>query len=287
MSEPKNHETHVGHRQRLIDKLKNEELSDIERLEILLFNAVPRRNTNDLAHRLLSHFDGLTDMFTASMKELSSIEGVGENVAAYLRCIGSFFYDYPVFRKTGDWQEKVTREDIIDRLNAHPVDATYETAELYLLDEEGYITSRHALRGSSCSVNINVEWLSQILIDYAPAGIFVVHNHPGGTPEPSPGDENMTRQCQILCSMHNVVFCDHIIHTNKGVAYSYYDRGEMTEISEMYAVGTIMKKGMAYEERKRARREKERQKRLEAKEAAQKAAETIKDETTKDKNPLL
>lgn len=288
MDTSQQHANHVGHRQRLLEKLQNEELSDVERLEILLFNAVPRRNTNDLAHRLLSHFESIADIFTASMKELSAIKGVGENVAAYLRCIGSFFYG-SVCQKGEDWSKKMTRQDIIDNLNEHPIDALFETAELYLLDENGYITSRHVLQGGISSVNISVEWLSQILIEHAPAGVFLVHNHPGGTTEPSPGDENMTRQCQILCSMHNVMFCDHIIHTNKGVVYSYYDKGEMTEISEMYAVGAIIKKGMAYAKRKKERREKQRQKRLAAQAAAENAGGKASKKATKAENetPLL
>ena len=49
--------SHSGHRQRMIAKLKHSVLSDQEVLEVMMYNAVPRKNTSDLAHRLLSTFE--------------------------------------------------------------------------------------------------------------------------------------------------------------------------------------------------------------------------------------
>ncbi len=46
---------HYGHRQRIYEKFqRGERLYDHELLEMLLFNAIPQKNTNDLAHRLLA-----------------------------------------------------------------------------------------------------------------------------------------------------------------------------------------------------------------------------------------
>ena len=47
---------HAGHRQRLKDKYLKcgaDSLSDHELLEILLYYAIPQRNTNDIAHELI------------------------------------------------------------------------------------------------------------------------------------------------------------------------------------------------------------------------------------------
>ena len=47
---------HAGHRQRLKDKYLKcgvDALSDHELLEILLYYAIPQRNTNDIAHELI------------------------------------------------------------------------------------------------------------------------------------------------------------------------------------------------------------------------------------------
>ena len=58
---------HDGHRHRIIEKLDTGVLCEHELLEILLFNALPRRNTNDLAHRLLTAFGSIRGVFSASV----------------------------------------------------------------------------------------------------------------------------------------------------------------------------------------------------------------------------
>ena len=51
---------HEGHRRRLYEKLKNgDNLFEHEILEMLLFNSYPRKNTNPIAHDLLSRFPGI------------------------------------------------------------------------------------------------------------------------------------------------------------------------------------------------------------------------------------
>ena len=47
---------HDGHRQRMYEKAEKGVLAEHEWLEVLLFNAIPRRNTNDIAHALIAQF---------------------------------------------------------------------------------------------------------------------------------------------------------------------------------------------------------------------------------------
>lgn len=81
---------HEGHRQRrrstYIEKGLNS-FSSHEALEVLLFYAAPRVNTNELAHRLLDHFKTLDNIFHASTEELMSVPGVGAATASLLRFV--------------------------------------------------------------------------------------------------------------------------------------------------------------------------------------------------------
>ena len=64
---------HDGHRQRLRDRFIEygmESFTDIEALEILLFYAVPRRDTNALAHALLDHFGSYRGVMEADFDAL-------------------------------------------------------------------------------------------------------------------------------------------------------------------------------------------------------------------------
>ena len=80
---------HEGHRQRMLRRLNTDERSmpNHEIVEVLLYNAIPRKNTNETAHRLLDAFGSLDGIFHASFEQLCRIEGVGRETAAYLRTI--------------------------------------------------------------------------------------------------------------------------------------------------------------------------------------------------------
>ena len=82
---------HEGHRKRIIQKLESGTLLDHEVLEILLFASLPRRNTNDIAHRLLQKFGSMQEVFSASQEELKKVKGIGDTTATNLRCIGIIY----------------------------------------------------------------------------------------------------------------------------------------------------------------------------------------------------
>ena len=73
--------THTGHRKRLKDQYQNNGLdgfTDYQVLELLLYFAIPRIDTNPIAHRLLDQFGSLTAVLEASPEELEKVEGVAE-----------------------------------------------------------------------------------------------------------------------------------------------------------------------------------------------------------------
>ena len=78
---------HEGHRKRLRARYERAGLLDFadhEILELLLFDYLPRVNTNPIAHRLLNRFGTLDKVFAASEAELCEIEGIGPKTAKRL-----------------------------------------------------------------------------------------------------------------------------------------------------------------------------------------------------------
>ena len=78
---------HDGHRQRMRERFQKTGLENFDKhevLEILLYNCIPRANTNELAHRLIDRFKTVGRVLQASQEELMSVKGVGENTAHYL-----------------------------------------------------------------------------------------------------------------------------------------------------------------------------------------------------------
>jgi DNA repair protein RadC len=77
-----------GHRNRMRARLLvsgPDALADHEMLEMLLFLALPRRDTKPIARELLTRFGGFAPVVTASPSELRSVEGLGDAGIAALK----------------------------------------------------------------------------------------------------------------------------------------------------------------------------------------------------------
>ena len=85
---------HDGHRERLRKKFKEGNIEDHELLELLLFSSIPRRNTNEIAHRLIDKFGSVNGVFNASERALCSVEGVGENSAMLIKTVSKCIERY-------------------------------------------------------------------------------------------------------------------------------------------------------------------------------------------------
>ena len=71
--------THDGHRARLRGEFlaRADSFPDHKLLELLLFYANPRKDTNPLAHELLDHFGSLSACWTPRRRDLQRISGMG------------------------------------------------------------------------------------------------------------------------------------------------------------------------------------------------------------------
>ena len=81
---------HNGHRERLKNRFIEHGLvnfNELNALELLLFYAIPRKDTNELAHALLDRFETLSGVFEASFQELTEVPGIGENAATLILLI--------------------------------------------------------------------------------------------------------------------------------------------------------------------------------------------------------
>ncbi len=232
---------HDGHRQRMYEKLKQNALLEHEWLEVLLFSMQPRKNTNEIAHRLLRRFGSTEDVLAASMDELQSVDGVGVQIAAYLKCVQHFYEQYKK-DMSKVFQDVYTAEGFLPFVKKAYEGLPYEVVDLYLLDGDSYVIKKQGFSIESIStVLVKPETLSAFLLTEGARGVVMVHNHPCGVATPSGGDDAMTQNMQVLCSMHNLLLCDHVIYAPNGL-YSYYLSKRMVEISKQYSFNSLMNK---------------------------------------------
>lgn len=226
MSEKTPSHGHGGHRQRLLAKLESGVLCDHEYLEVLLFSALPRKNTNDLAHRLMARFGSIPAVFSASIEQLTQVNGVGVNIAAHIFTVGK------LIRMHSKGKELVFPREYKPELFCAFVKSTYaslpfETLECYLLDEAGRLYKRESFStDESLRVTVDIEEFNGFLNREKPSGIVLVHTHPVGDMRPSQKDDGTTKALLDVAKINNVVFCDHIIYSPQGL-YSYRLAGKL------------------------------------------------------------
>lgn len=232
---------HEGHRQRMIERLITAEnsLQEYELLEMLLFNAVPRKNTNEIAHELVTAFGNIKAIFKADAAALMKVKGVGESVAAYLRCIG-LFMDKIIAIDSPKLPSAYTYESFSSYLLNHFKGATQEFLELYSVKKNGEMRFCQRLTSEeSDNVHVSSSEILKFIANSIDSDVILVHNHLNHECYPSAEDDDFTKIVHIRCSVHDIRLLDHYIVCPDKV-YSYFLHGKMQEIRNTYDIKKFM-----------------------------------------------
>ena len=222
---------HDGHRERLLSKLGGRRLCEHEYLEIMLYSALPRRNTNDVAHRLIAEFGSLKGVLNAPISRLASVEGIGKRAAQHLYCIGEvmrYYYGEDVALLP----KKFSHESFLSYVKREYEGVFLEVLDVYFIDGDGEVYKRISFPSENpFSVAFDSTELVESFMREETSGVVIVHTHPSGAANPSMVDDETTGRCQRLCALHNVLLCDHVIYSKLGI-YSYYKSGRLKEVIE-------------------------------------------------------
>lgn len=231
---------HEGHRKRILERLKDGAagMQDHELLEILLFNVIPRYNTNPLAHSLLSAFGSLSGVLNASYSQLCGVEGVGSSTAAYLKAVSETFERVRLAENRPRRFENASSfaRYLLGRLAG----IVEERIFLFCVGEDGAVASERqytAFRRDSSY--LDSDEVTRFLLSQRPKGLVVAHNHPGAPCHPSNEDNKFTAQLQMICSAVGVEFYDHIVIGDDGY-FSYFAEGQLQEIKNEYNIDHII-----------------------------------------------
>lgn len=233
---------HEGHRRRLYEKLKSGgNLFEHELLEMLLFNAYPRKNTNPVAHELLTRFPSISAVLSASYEELVFVPGVGEQVALYLMCLGKCLER----RNDADCFASISnRGSLGEFVKLRMRGRTSEILEMYFFDKNGRLIRICSFSsGASDRVTVKPEEIIKLISVSHPYAVVIAHNHTNGVASPSSADDDFTKECQIICSMNNVRLYDHVIYVSDDALFSYFESGRLAAIEQKYSIGNILKNG--------------------------------------------
>ncbi len=204
---------HDGHRQRLIQRFLEEDLDNFEPhnvLELLLFYAIPRKDTNELAHLLMDTFGSLKGVFDAPYEELVKVNGIGPNAAALLKLVPSLTRAY----YSSDARNVIldTSEKSGEYFLPYYIGQTEEIVRLACLDAGGKVISNQILhRGSVNAAEVSIRKIVNFALRNNAMGVILAHNHPGGLPLPSAEDIATTKSIREALVPMGILLMDHII----------------------------------------------------------------------------
>lgn len=220
---------HDGHRDRMKQTFIEHGLTsfnDVNALELLLYYAIPRRDTNIMAHNLISHFGNLSAVLDASIEELCDVPGVGENAAVLLKLIPQIMKKALI----SEVKENIRINNSDDAGKYLVPRFTFETDELVLMlcmdSQSRVIKCVEMGRGIVNSVDINIRRLVETALKCKAASVIISHNHPDGVALPSVEDSAVTKQIYTSMATVGITLVDHIIVAG-GDFISFADSGMM------------------------------------------------------------
>ncbi|WP_134095380.1 DNA repair protein RadC [Novosphingobium sp. PhB55] len=208
-----------GHRARLRKRLVEggaEALGDHEVIELLLMQAVPRRDMKPLARSLIHRFGSLAAVLQADPRTLGGHPGMGEATVAALRVVTvaatrlarQTVREKPVI---GSWQA------LIDYLTIDMAHLTLERVRvLYLNAKNMLILDDLVGDGSIDEAAIHPREVIRRALDIGATALILVHNHPSGSPQPSRADIEVTNRIAEAGRLLGVSVHDHVIIGREG-----------------------------------------------------------------------
>lgn len=206
---------HAGHRDRLRDRFDENGLkafSDVEALEILLFYALPRCNTNEIAHRLLDRFGGFREVLEADASELRLVKGMGDNAARLIRLVSQMNMRYLSSERRGGCSIMNSTDAVVDYLRPLFAYSRDELAFALCLNSAGGIIRCHELgRGMSNRVEFSARQIVELALRDNAAHIILAHNHLSDVALPSRADVASTKAIASTLRSLGVSLADHFI----------------------------------------------------------------------------
>ena len=205
---------HDGHRQRMKERFLAEGLdnfSDIQVLELLLFYAVPRQDTNPIAHALLERFGTLAQVLETPVAELEKVKGVGHNAAVLLNLSTELGRRYQVSRMM---QTRILAsvEECGKFLVPRFFGRRNETVFILCLDAKCKVLGCVEVgEGSVNSAGVPVRRIVETALAYNATTVILAHNHPSGLALPSGEDVQTTHRVAAALNAVEISLADHIV----------------------------------------------------------------------------
>ena len=220
---------HAQHRRRVKNRFRNEGLDHFEELhalELLLFYALPREDTNPIAHDLLNRFGNLRNVLEAPVEQLMTVHKIGEHAAILLSLVKGLAQKYVT---SGDGAAPLnTMADCGSYLINRFIGRRDEVVMLLCLDaKRAPLCCRIVSEGSVNAAEISTRKVVEAALSVNATSVILAHNHPSGIAVPSMPDIVTTRRMGTALAAVDITLEDHIVVAGRDYVSlrdsNYYD----------------------------------------------------------------
>ena len=222
---------HSGHRDRLRGEFlaRSESFPDHKVLELLLFYALPRQDTNPIAHDLLERFGSLEGVLDAPPEALAQVKGVGDRSAVLFKAVKELARRYAAGRsRIGNLiTTNYAAYEIL-----HPLFFGARNERVYLLCLDGkkkLLGCAKLGEGNVNAAEVTPRGVVETALNHNAARVILAHNHVSGLALPSDEDMATTLYLQTLLSQVGVLLDDHLIFVDDDMV-SLKDSGLLPEV---------------------------------------------------------
>ncbi|KKB80420.1 hypothetical protein VW35_04905 [Devosia soli] len=213
---------HKGHRDRVRQrflKVGGDAFEYYELLEMVLFLAIPFKDTKPLAKALLREFGSFSAVFSASHARLSKFPGLSPSSAANLKVIQSVAARFG--REGIDKQKPILSswQELIDYCRSAMAFENVEQFRILFLDKKNRLIADEVQQvGTVDHTPVYPREVMRRTLELSASALILVHNHPSGDPSPSAADVRMTRDIADIARQLGITLHDHIIIGRSGHA---------------------------------------------------------------------
>lgn len=212
--EQKKENIHADHRERMKQRFIAEGLEHFDYhniLELLLFFAIPRKDTNPIAHELIQKFGSFSAVFSADVQQLQSIKGMTRGAAILIKMIPEVYRKY-----AEDSLNRInilnTSELVGDFLLTKFIGRPLETVGLICLNNSCKMLKFEWIsEGSFSSAPVNIRKIAETAFSCNAVSVILAHNHPNGGLKPSHKDIRTTETIKAVLKKLDIDLLDHFI----------------------------------------------------------------------------
>ncbi len=208
-----------GHRERLRQRFVTggaDALADYELLELLLFQAIPRKDVKPLAKNLIDKFGSYAGVLNAPLHQLSQFDGLSETSAISIKSVQAAAHRL--------MKQEVMHKPVLnswDRLMEYcSATMAHEQKEhfriLFLNKKNELILDEVQGSGTIDHTPAYPREIMKRALEVGATALILLHNHPSGDPNPSEADIIMTEAIVDAATPLGIMIHDHIIIGRKG-----------------------------------------------------------------------